>query len=165
MVSATADGWLLSGSAVFGHETAPACINYSVIVDRSWKTRSGCIRGFVGNRPLERTFAHTPGGWEMDGVLVEGLSHLVDLDYGFTPATNLLQLRRLNMAPGNTARLSVAWFDMDSATLTELPQIYECISETDYRYAALTVGYQGQIELASRNGFVRTYPHLWVIEP
>jgi uncharacterized protein len=96
----------------------------------------------------------------LNGVAVEGLEHLVDLDYGFTPATNLLQLSRLALEPGQQAEVPAAWFDLDSASLVELPQTYERRSQGSYWYEAPTVPYRALLEIAP-NGFVRSYPGLW----
>ena len=43
------------------------------------------------------------GVWTLDGAAVSGLEACVDLDLGFTPATNLLQIRRLALALGSIA--------------------------------------------------------------
>ena len=66
----------------------------------------------------------------------------MDLDYGFTPATNVLQLSRIALKPGQRAEVPVAWFDLDSASLIELPQSYERRSEASYWYEAPTVPYR-----------------------
>jgi hypothetical protein len=156
-------GWSLHGTAIFKHQDGPACINYLVDVDASWRTRRGRVQGFLAGRSLDHLISRQSDGWRLNGALVRGLEHLWDIDYGFTPATNLLQLRRIAISPGQAADVPVAWFDLDSATLTELPQRYERLSETTYRYQAPTVPYQGMLEL-SQNGFVKTYPQLWEME-
>lgn len=156
-------GWSLRGTAVFKHQAGPACINYSVDVDASWKTRRGDVQGFLADRELEYVISRESDGWYLDGVLIDGLEHLCDLDYGFTPATNLQQLRRVAIVPGQAVDLPVAWFDLDTTTLTELPQRYERRDETTYWYVAPTVPYEGLLEL-SPNGFATTYPRLWRME-
>jgi uncharacterized protein len=157
------DGWSLRGAAVFNHARGPACVNYGVDLDTSWRTRRGTVQGFVGGRRFEHLISRDADGWRLDGVLVDGLAHLSDLDYGFTPATNLQQLRRLSLAPGQAAELAVVWFDVDADSLTQLPQRYERRSETSYWYAAPSVPYEGLLELAE-NGFAQTYPGLWRME-
>jgi uncharacterized protein len=164
LLTPTDDGWLLRGTTVFGHPPAPSCINYSVLVDSSWRTRSGTVQGFHGARSFAHSITHTVDGWHLDGTLVKGLEHLHDLDYGFTPATNMLQLRRVNIASGEDLSIPVAWFDEDATTLTELPQRYRCLNPTTLEYNAPTVGYRGQLTLASPRGFVKDYPRLWIIE-
>jgi uncharacterized protein len=157
-------GWSLRGTAVFRHEAGPACIGYALHLDLSWRTMRGEVRGFLAGRSVSHAITRGPEGWRLDGMPVAGLDRLLDLDYGFTPATNLPQIRRLGLAPGQAADLPVAWFDLGSATLTELPQRYERRDETTYRYAAPTVPYEGLLVL-SRSGFVRSYPLLWEMEP
>ena len=114
----------------------------------------------MGGHTLRREIVRDPHGWRLDGVRLEGLKHLVDLDFGFTPATNLLQLKRLRLSPGETAEVPVAWFDLDSVSLIELPQTYERRGEATYWYEAPTVPYRALLEIAP-NGFVRSYPGLW----
>jgi hypothetical protein len=156
-------GWSLSGAAIFKHPDGPACIEYRVELDAAWCTRAGIVRGFVGTRRLDHTISCDPDGWRLDDVLNDGLAHLVDLDFGFTPATNLQQLRRVRPAIGESADLPVAWFDVGATTLAELPQRYERRDATRYWYVAPSVPYEGLLELAP-NGFARTYPGLWEME-
>jgi hypothetical protein len=157
------EGWSLRGMAVFKHQQGPAAIDYSVDIDVSWRTIRGRVKGFLANRAFNHAISREPGGWHLDGALVEGLGHLLDLDYGFTPATNLQQLRRVAVMPGQAADLPVAWFDIGATTLTELRQRYERRGVTTYWYRAPTVPYEGLLELAP-NGFARSYPQLWEME-
>ena len=50
-------------------------------------------------KPFVHEIRRDDAGWRLNGVRVEGLEHLVDLDYGFTPATNVLQLSRIALKP------------------------------------------------------------------
>jgi hypothetical protein len=153
-------GWLLRGAAAFDHDDGSAAVAYQVEVDTRWVTKRGIISGSLGDQTVQHEIRRDDAGWRLNGVQVEGLEHLVDLDYGFTPATNVLQLSRIALMPGQSAELPVAWFDLDSASLTELPQRYERRSEASYWYEAPTVPYQALLEIAP-NGFVQSYPGLW----
>ena len=135
------EGWTLSGVAVFRHETGPASLGYSVEVDGRWGTRKGRVTGFVGDATIDHTFRRRRDGWLLDGLEIEGLGHLIDLDLSFTPATNLLQLKRVGPQVGETLAVSAAWFDVDAATLGELPQFYERLTDTAFRYAAPSIPY------------------------
>jgi uncharacterized protein len=165
LLKSTEEGWLLSGSAVFNHDAGPACINYSVAVDSLWKSRRGTVKGFVAGNKFSHVITRaSDGGWYLNDTLIKGLEHLRDLDYGFTPATNVLQLRRVAIPVGKAVDLPVVWFDAEATTLIELPQRYERLSETTYLYSAPSVGYHGELELLSRNGFVKSYARLWTVE-
>ena len=157
------DEWLLRGTAAFGHETGPVSVAYEVEVDRQWRTRRGAVRGFVGQRAFDYEILRGAEGWRLNGSLIQGLEGLVDLDYGFTPATNILHLRRNAPASGKRISFPVAWFDLDSASLKELPQIYERRSDETYWYVAPTGPYEGLLEIAP-TGFIKTYPGLWRLE-
>lgn len=102
--------------------------------------------------------------WTLNGAAVPGLESYVDLDLGFTPATNLPQLRRVALADGQGADVPVAWLDVSAGTLTVLPQRYERRSATTYWYEAPSVNYAGLLEVDS-TGFIRRYPGLWEAEP
>jgi uncharacterized protein len=153
-------GWLLKGAAAFDHDGGPAAVAYQVEVDARWETRRGIISGFLGDATIEHEIRRDSTGWRLNGIAIEGLERLVDLDYGFTPATNVLQLSRIKLKLGQTAEVPVAWFDLDSTSLTELPQSYGRRSEASYWYEAPTVPYRGLLEIAP-NGFVQSYPGLW----
>ena len=118
------------------------------------------VSGFLGDKTIQHEIQRDDVGWRLNGVRIEGLEHLVDLDYGFTPATNVLQLSRIALKPGESADVPVAWFDLDSVSLIELPQSYERRSEASYWYEAPTVPYRALLEIAP-NGFVQSYPGLW----
>jgi hypothetical protein len=50
LLKSTKEGWLLSGSAVFNHDSGPACINYTVAVDHLWKSLRGTVKGFMAGK-------------------------------------------------------------------------------------------------------------------
>jgi uncharacterized protein len=153
-------GWLLQGAAAFDHDDGSAAVAYQVEADGRWRTRRGVISGFLGDKTISHEIRRDDKGWRLNGVAIGGLKRLVDLDYGFTPATNALQLSRIALKPGQRAEVPVAWFDLDSASLVELPQIYERRGASSYWYEAPTVPYQALLEIAP-SGFVRSYPGLW----
>jgi hypothetical protein len=148
------------GAAAFDHKDGPAAVAYQVEVDARWVTKRGVISGFLGDHTIAHEIRRDNVGWRLNGVAAKGLRHLADLDFGFTPATNVLQLSRIALNLGQSAEVPVVWFDLDSTSLTELPQTYERRSEASYWYEAPTVPYRALLEIAP-NGFVRSYPDLW----
>jgi hypothetical protein len=156
-------GWKLEGTAVFLHTSGPASIAYSVDGGIGWETVSSQIHGVIGQRRIDFAIARRARIWMLNGNPLPGLEHLVDLDLGFTPATNFLPLRRVAIEDGQAVQLPAAWFDVDAASLTELPQTYERRGELAFWYEAPSVGYSGLLELAP-NGFIRRYPGLWESE-
>jgi uncharacterized protein len=164
-LEASEAGWRLDGTAVFREDRVPARLTYCVACDEEWRTEQGQVHGWIGRQSVEFIIARTSGGvWTLNGDAVPGLEGCMDLDFGFTPATNLLQLRRIGLAEGQAADVPVAWFDVSGGSLTVLPQRYERRSGSAYWYESRTANYQGLLEVAS-TGFIRKYPGLWEEEP
>jgi hypothetical protein len=158
-------GWKLDGAALFREDRIPVHLSYCVTCDLAWRTEHGKVHGWAGGQSVEFTISRTRGGvWTLNGAAVPGLESCVDLDLGFTPATNLSQLRRVGLAEGQAADVPVAWLDVSGGALTLLPQRYERRSEAIYWYEAASVNYKGLLEVDS-SGFIRRYPGLWEIEP
>ena len=120
--------------------------------------------GWLGDRQVSLRIRRTADGWEMNGRVAPGLEECLDLDFGFTPATNLFQLRRIALVRGQAADVPVAWLDVSAATLDLLHQRYERRTDTAYWYEAPRFGYAGLLEVEPE-GFVRVYPELWAAEP
>jgi uncharacterized protein len=122
------------------------------------------VSGWLGERPVEFGIARTiEGVWTLNGVTVPGLDASADLDLGFTPATNTLQIRRLGLPVGRSADAPAAWLDVSAGTLVVLPQRYERRSDATYWYEAPRFGYAALLEVTPA-GFVRRYPGLWEME-
>jgi uncharacterized protein len=159
----TKTGWRLMGTAVFLQDKDPARLDYVLDLDADWTTQRGMISGFVGETAIDQTMVRDAAGWRMNETRVTGLAHLKDLDLGFTPATNLPQVRRINLKVGETIDFAVAWWEPGAATLTELPQHYHRRAERTYWYESPSEPYEAELEFAP-NGFVRSYPRLWALE-
>jgi hypothetical protein len=161
----TGVGWRLEGAAVFLHDGAPAQLAYQVTCDQSWVTLHGEVRGWAGERPVELRAARSAEGvWALNDAVAGNLERCLDLDFGFTPATNLLQLRRAGLAVGQSADVPVAWLDLSTGALELLPQRYERRSESAYWYEAERFSYAALLEIAP-SGFVERYPSLWEAQP
>lgn len=160
-----ASAWQLDGAAVFRLEDGRiAQLHYRVRCDLLWHTQWGTVRGWLGGAAVDLSIARDARGhWKLNDEAVADLSHCVDLDLGFTPATNLLQLRRLNLAPGEAADAPAAWLDLDGGVLSELTQRYERRGAAEYAYEARRFDYAATLGVTD-DGFVRDYPRLWAAE-
>ena len=154
-------GWVLTGFAVFSENGATG-LRYQLDLEADFSTRGARIEGLRDGRRFNHSFCRE-GGWSLDGKPVEGLDDLVHLDFGFTPATNLAQLRRLSLTLGQTAELTVAWLDVFAGTLAPLGQQYQRLSDKIYAYEAPAFGYADELEV-DPVGFVVRYPRLWEVE-
>ena len=153
----------LEGTAVFLDDAGPARLAYRVTCDERWHARGGTVSGWIGPRAVDVEIVRTPNGaWTLNDKIVAGLETCIDLDFGFTPATNFFPLRRLALAIGEAADAPAAWLDDAARSLTLLPQRYERRTESTYWYESPSTGYAAELEFGA-DGFVRRYPDLWVM--
>jgi hypothetical protein len=157
-------GWQLDGTATFFDSDVAARLDYRVTCDASWRTQHGEVQGWIGSRSIALTIARTNvGDWTLNNSIVRGLAECVDLDLGFTPATNLLSLRRLTLAEGESADVPAAWLDPSGGTLEILRQRYTRRGEHAYWYEAPRFAYAALLEVTAA-GFICRYPGLWEAE-
>ena len=159
----TARGWELYGAAVFAHESGPAFINYDIEYDAQWNTIAAHTRGRVGHAGFEHEILRNEQGWALDGEYVDGLQDIRQIDFGFTPATNLPQIRKMDLPVGSRSVCEAAWFDFGQNKLTRLQQFYERKGERSYWYESPSANYSA-ILLLAENGFIAEYPSLWRAE-
>jgi len=160
-----ADGWRLSGAAVFMESKRVCQLEYDVVADGAFRTRSASVAGFVGRKAIDlriRRGAHAR--WQVNGRSFPGITGCLDVDLGFTPATNLLALRRLALKVGQHAAAPAVYVAFPRMELTVLPQHYKRISRTEYWYEAPSVGYRGTLRV-SPLGAVIMYPGLFELLP
>src|SRR5262249_21139337 len=128
------DSWHLHGTAVFSHNQVSCRLDYRIVCDSRWYTRSAKVAGWVGHNLIEIELAVSPEQWwllnEKDSPEVAGC---IDLDLNFSPSTNLLPIRRLNLAVGEEMEVRAAWLRFPSFRLEPLRQLYRRLDETSYR--------------------------------
>jgi hypothetical protein len=152
-------GWRLSGAAVF-FEGEPCQFQYEVSTDLAWRTRSVNVSGFKGKKPIELDIRSIGGSWIVNGVAKRNVVDCVDVDLGFTPATNLIVLRRLSLKVGQQAEAPAAYLSFPEMRMIILPQTYRRISPTEYQYDSPTHGYSEVLHVL-HSGVVIKYPGLF----
>jgi hypothetical protein len=155
------EGWKLQGMTVFRESGRSCSFSYEVLVDSAWKTSSARIAGFRGRKQVDVRIRRTAAGqWRVGSELQHGVAGCVDVDLGFTPATNMLAVRRLGLGIGERAEAPAAWLALPGLKLRLLPQTYVRAARFEYDYEAPSVGYKGRL-LVSRLGAVVRYPGLF----
>jgi hypothetical protein len=156
--------WHLEGTAVFSHEQQPCRLAYQVICDNAWQTVYAEVEGWLGKTIIGVQIKTNPAqDWWLNGVEQADTKGCTDIDLNFSPATNLLPIRRLNLAIGETATVKAAWLRFPSFRLELLLQEYHRLDETTYRYES--GGGRFVVDLkVNKSGFVIEYPGIWRAE-
>ncbi len=147
---------VLEGSAVFAHEGAPCRLGYSVVADGRFHTLRATVTGWLGEREVEIEIAAEAGRWSLNGVECPEVEGAIDLDLNFSPSTNLLPIRRLDLEVGQEAPVRAAWLRFPSFDLKPLEQTYRRLSPSRYLYRS-EGGFKAELDVRP-SGFVSLYP-------
>jgi hypothetical protein len=156
-----AQGWSLKGFTSWKEDDVVSDLRYVVECDEGWRTQAARVEGTFGEEQVALTITALPdGGWAHSGGRGLADPDCPDVDLSFTPATNLLAIRRLGLAVGEEAQAPAAWLRWPERSLERLEQRYRRIARDRYEYESPGNGYRGELEV-SDVGFVRRYPGLW----
>ena len=163
-IVADADGWRLAGVAVLVETGRPCRIEYEIRCDARWVTRLCVLRGYVGVEPVHLDVQRNPtGSWTIGGVEATALEGCDDIDLGFSPATNLLPIRRLALPIGAQSIVRAAWIRFPELTAEVLVQTYTHESVDLYVYESAGGAFRRELQVDAF-GCVIDYPGLWRAE-
>ena len=172
-LSSDGSGHVLDGAAVFAEGGVAFNLRYHVECTPDWHSRLATICGWAGERAVDLTLAAERRGgprssavnWTVRGAPVGALGpDLQDVDLGFTPATNALAIRRLDLAVGDAAETTAIWLDVDGWTVRPLRQVYRRLDVDRYEYTSPDHDYRTELRVDDV-GMVTDYPELWAAEP
>lgn len=157
-------GWRLAGTAVLVQEGRACRLDYAILCDSAWRTMEAAVTGWVGRESVRIEIAAASSGrWSVNGVEKPDVYGALDLDLNFSPSTNLLPIRRLNLAVGQEAKVRAAWLRFPSFSLEPLEQSYRRLAERRYRYESAGGRFTAELEV-SASGFVTQYPGFCQVE-
>ena len=162
---AVRDGGVIANGIVLGvAEGRPFRLAYEVRCDAYWRVRYARV-GVPGESPKTELLSDGEGNWATsDGRAVAYLEGCGYVDISETPYTNTLPIRRLGLAPAESADVSVAYFDGYELQPWPEPQRYTRLDEGDgggmYRFVSLDGGLTADLAVDS-DGLVVDYPRLF----
>jgi hypothetical protein len=154
-------GWQLAGVAVLAYEGQPCRLDYLIDCDPRWVTQSAAVTGWVGEQTISATVVRDGAGlWQLNGRAVDGVAGCIDIDLNFSPSTNLLPIRRLNLAIGAKALVRAAWLRFPSFALELLDQSYTRLESRRYRYESAGGRFVTEVTVDDA-GLVIDYGDIW----
>jgi hypothetical protein len=162
---AVRDSGVVADGLVLGlEEGRPFRLSYEVRCDPYWRVRAARV-GVPGEPPKVELLTDGEGKWETaDGRAATYLEGCRYVDISQTPLTNTLAIRRLGLVPGESADISVAYFDGTELQPWPEPQRYTCLDKNNrgglYRFLSLDGRFT--VDLAvDADGLVLDYPGLF----
>jgi hypothetical protein len=160
----TKSRWTLTGTAVFVHNAQPCRLNYLLKCDSKWETISARIAGWIGRRVIGiDILVDSDYHWQLNKKRCDDVTGCIDLDLNFSPMTNTLPIRRLNLAVGEEEKVRAAWLRFPSFKLEPLEQIYRRVKTSKYRYENAGGSFVADLEVDNA-GLVTHYPNFWRVE-
>lgn len=154
----------LEGTAIFVDEEKFCKLDYKIECDENWKTLNAKVSGFVGDEKIEIEIAADSNKiWTINGEEISAVQNCIDIDLNFSPVTNTLPIRRLNLQIGEKAEVRAAWLRFPSFKLELLEQIYERNGEKKYAYESANGTFRSEIE-TDDFGLATRYGDFWEIE-
>jgi hypothetical protein len=158
----TPDGFRLAGTVLLAEPDGPMEIRYSVVTDHNWQTRTvgAHVQTPTGDRRLALN-SDGAGSWSAGDDPILELYGAIDVDLAWTPATNTLAIRRLNLEIGESAEAPTVVIAYPAHKIERRTHHYERLAPLRYRYRSgdfqtdLTVNDQG---------LVVAYPGGWMTE-
>jgi hypothetical protein len=150
--------WQLGGTAVFASGGKACRLEYTIACDAAWRTLRADVGGWIGPRRIRFTLvANAQRVWHRDGGACPEVEGCFDVDFAFSPATNLLPIRRLGLKPGQAAPVRAAWVSFPGFEVEPLDQVYRRVSERTYHYEASEGTFTTDLDVNAA-GFVTRYP-------
>ena len=165
-IEQTAHGWRLSGELKVEAGSVRGQLAYLIECEPDWRTRRATVTGSAAGAPLRLELgADGAGHWTLNGAPLVPVQGALDIDLGFTPATNLLPIRRLDLAIGERADVRTAWVRFPELRVEALEQSYRRDAARVFRYEALVDGERFEARLDTDEfGRVLHYEGLWEAE-
>lgn len=129
------DGYRFAGNTLIRHEGIRVEIDYVVEARPDWSTRSARVE-IPAVATLFEVEVSPDGRWVIDGDHRPDLDGCVDIDLGWTPATNTLPIRRLSFRSGIPASTRVGWLKWSELVFMPAEQSYTKHDEGRWTYSS-----------------------------
>ncbi len=157
-------GVVADGMVIGMRDGRPFRVRYIITCDVGWRVRE--LRLFSLDEDDRRLHVRADGAgrWETagGGPLPE-LDGCLDVDIAATPFTNTLPIRRLNLRPGQSRDITVAYVAVPGFEIRPAPQRYTAVERGAdgglYTYEGLSTGFVADLPVDA-DGVVVDYPRL-----
>jgi len=159
-----AERWFISGTAVFRNDREACRLEYLIECNADWETSAARVSGWAGAKTIDIEIRVEPDQkWLLNGLEQPAVTGCTDVDLNFSPSTNLLPIRRLNLSVGQEGPVSAAWLRFPSFEVERLDQVYRRVNETTFRYESNGGSFTSELKV-NEFGLVTSYPDLWKAE-
>jgi len=136
-------------------------IVYDIECDIEWRTRRvSIVQTWNSVVTTVTLLVSERQEWSSGNTLLPALHGLIDVDLAITPSTNLLPLKRLPIAIGDSCETTAAWVQFPSLDVLPLVQTYTRTGEREYTYSAPALDFTARLTFDA-HGVCESYGDLW----
>jgi len=153
--------WVIQGQIARTIAQAQIEVEYVILCDSSWRTKTAKVVVSNGKENRKLDLCNNNGFWFQDGERCPALDGCVDVDLEWSPSTNTLPLRRLNIpVGGESGFVTAAWIRFPELRTQPLLQNYRRMAEDTYLYRSHGGTFEAEISV-DRHLLVVSYEGLW----
>ncbi len=145
---------ILESTTLLSFNDLPARIDYTISTNVEWETQEVRIELSAGGHRQAITLERDERGWAVDGSRRPDLDACIDVDLGWTPATNMLPLRRNPLDIGHAHQSAAAWVRFPELDVVVSEQLYTRLASDRFRYQSST--FEAEL-LVTSDGVVTDY--------
>lgn len=135
-------------------------MTYEITCDHDWRVKT-CRIAIDGTGKVLELVSDSSGKWSGTNGAIPNEAGAIDIDISITPFTNTLPIRRLHLAEGESAEISVVYITVPDLRLSLERQRYTCLAPYKrYRFESLDGDFTRDIEV-DEYGLVTLYPDLF----
>jgi len=124
----------LEGTVLTFEGVDPIEIRYAITCNDKWTTRACTVNvESAGSARRIKLQVSDDSVRVRDAARMGEFAGIADIDLGFSPCTNTLPIRRLALAVGETARVTVAWLRFPGFEVVRAEQVYSRLAACMYR--------------------------------
>lgn len=136
-------------------------ITWMLKTNINWETELFELKITTKNKTSADIYEHdTKGNWTKNGNPATELNGCLYIDIALSPFTNTLPINHLEPAIGETQTIKTIYFDILEEETKPLSQLYERLSDTQYRYQNIPNNFEAIITV-DEAGLVVDYPELF----
>ena len=159
------DGVVADGLVLRHHQGHGVRLRYELRCDADWTPRELNVESLGASMRAFHISADEDGHWfDAQGHPLNDLGGCIDLDLMATPFTNTLAIRHLDLSPGVSQTIDVAFISIPDLQVRRAAQRYTCLSRDDeqsrYLYESLSSGFKAELWVDAAQ-IVRVYAGQW----
>jgi uncharacterized protein len=127
--------WIMNGTILRLSDSDPAEVRYEIICDARWCTGIANISCQNDQGKRELRLSRNDDGWYANETRLQLPRDCTDVDLAWSPSTNTLPIRRLQLNVGGiSGPLTAAWVRLPELRVEALQQTYERTGPHSYIY-------------------------------